>query len=171
MSTYIRDTSSVNLLKSSIVGNIGNSGSKGCSRNLFISVSSVVMDGSRGTIGIENEGGDNVLREGGKIPLAVLAASSFFCVFSVLSLLLLCVISSISAEQATSDCVTWEVTDVNYISTGSSWSSSVSAVSADFIVLETLLLLVTRSLARELGFGRGRGFKDPSLTKANLDDI
>ena len=57
------------------------------------------------------------------------------------------------------------------ISIGSSWSSSVSTVSADLIVLDTLLFLVTRSLPRRLGFGSGRGLDDPSLEKATFDDI
>ena len=104
--------------------------------------------------------------------LTVLADSNFLCFLcSTLSLLLLCLISSISAEEATSDWVTWDVADVNSINVGSSWSSSVSTVSADFIVLDTLLLLVIRSLPRELGFGSGRGFDDPSLEKATFDDI
>ena len=60
---------------------------------------------------------------------------------------------------------------MNSISIGSSWSSSVSTVSADLIVLDTLLFLVTRSLPRRLGFGRGRGLEDPSLEKATFDDI
>ena len=80
-------------------------------------------------------------------------------------------ISSISAEEATSDWVTWDVADVNSISIGSFWSSSVSTVSADFIVLDTLRFLVTLSLPRLLGFGRGRGLEDPSLEKATFDDI
>ena len=46
-----------------------------------------------------------------------------------------------------------------------------STVSADFIVLDTLRFLVTLSLPRLLGFGRGRRFDDPSLEKATFDDI
>ena len=46
-----------------------------------------------------------------------------------------------------------------------------STVSADFIVLDTLLFLVTLSLPREQGFGRGRCLEDPSLEKATFDDI
>ena len=60
---------------------------------------------------------------------------------------------------------------MNSISIGSSWSSSVSTVPADLIVLDTLLFLVTRSLPRRLGFGSGRGLDDPSLAKATFDDI
>ena len=161
---YLSVASSDNLLKSVIVGNIGKSGSNGSSKNRRISVSSLVMEATGGTIGIENVGGDDVFGEGGRIALTVLADSNFLCFLcSTLSLLLLCLISSISAEEATSDWVTWDVADVNSINVGSSWSSSVSTVSADFIVLDTLLLLVIRSLPRELGFGSGRGFDDPSL--------
>ena len=65
----------------------------------------------------------------------------------------------------------WDVADVNSISIGSSWSSSVSTVSADFIVLDTLRFLVTLSLPRLLVFGRGRGLEDPSLEKGTFDDI
>ena len=129
--------SSVNLLKSSIVGNIGKWGSNGSSIRRLISVSSLAMDGIGLDIGTENVGGDDVFGEGGKIAFTVLAASNCCCFFCFLSLRLLTFISSISAEEATSDWVTWEVADVNSISVGSSWSSSVSTVSADWIVLDT----------------------------------
>ena len=59
---------------------------------------------------------------------------------------------------------------MNSISIGSSWSSSVSVVSADFIVLDNLRFLVTLSLPRLLGFRSGRGFEDPSLEKSTFDD-
>ena len=96
------------------------------------------MDGIGLAIGIENAGGDDVFEEGGRIAFAFLAVSNHNCFCSFLSLLLLSLISSISAEEATSDWVTCDVADVNSISIGSSWSSSVSTVSADFIVLNTL---------------------------------
>ena len=168
---YLSVASSVNLLKSSIVGNIGKWGSNGSSIRRLISVSSLAMDGIGLDIGIENVGGDDVFVEGGRMAFAFLAVSNRNCFCSFLSLLLLPLISSISAEEATSDWVTWDVADVNSISIGSSWSSSVSTVSADFVVLDTLRFLVTLSLRRLLGFGRGRGFDDPSLEKATFHDI
>ena len=122
-------------------------------------------------IGTENMGGDDVFGEGGRIAFTVLAASNCCCFLCFLSLRLLSFISSISAEEATSDWVTWDVADVNSISIGSFWSSSVTTVSADLIVLDTLLFLVTHSLLRRLGFGRGRGLEDPSQEKATFDDI
>ena len=168
---YFSVASSVNLSKSSIVGNIGKCGSNGSSIKRLIYVSSLTMDGIDMAIGMENTGGDNVFREGGKLAFAFLAVSNRNCFCSFLSLLLLSLISSISAEQATSDCVTWDVTDLNSISIGSSWSSALSTVSADFIVLDTLRFLVTMSLLRLMGFGSGRGFDDPSLEMATFDDI
>ena len=128
------------------------------------------MGGLGLNIGTENVGGDDVFGEGGRIAFTVLAASDCCCFLCFLSLHLLSFISSISAEEATSDWVTWDVADVNSISIGSSWSSSVSTVSANLIVFDTLLFLVTRSLPRRLGFGSGRGFEDPSLEKATFDD-
>ena len=168
---YFSVASSVNLSKSSIVGNIGKWGSNGSSIRRLISVSSLAMDGIGLDIGTENVGGDDVLGEGGRIAFTVLAASNCCCFLCFLSLLLLHFISSISAEEATSDWVTWDVADVNSISLASSWSSSVSTVSAYLIVLDTLLFLVTPSLPRRLGFGSGRGLADPSLEKTTFDDI
>ena len=129
------------------------------------------MDGIGLDIGTENVGGDNVFGEGGSIAFTVLAASNCCRLLYFLSLRLLSCISSISAQEATPDWVTWEVADVNSISVGSSWSSSVSTDSADLIVLDTLLFLVTHSLPRRQGFGSGRGLDDPSLEKVTFDDI
>ena len=168
---YFSVGSSVNLLKSVTVGSIGNSGSNGSSKNGRISVSLLAMEAMGGTMGLENVGGDDVFGEGGRMALIVLADSSYVCFFSFLSLLLLCLISSLSAEDATSDWVTCDVADVNSISVGSSWSSSVYTVSADLIVLDTLRFLVTRSLLRLLAFWKGYGFAGPSREKATFDNI
>ena len=110
----------VKLLKSAIVGNIGNSGSNGYSKNRWISVSSLAMEAMGGTIGIEHVGGDDVFGKRGRMALTVLADDSYFCFFTFLSLLLLWLISSRSAEEATSDWVTCDVVDVNSIRVGSS---------------------------------------------------
>ena len=168
---YFNVASSVNLSKSSIVGNIGKCGSNGSSIRRLISVSSLAMDGIGLAIGMENAGDDDVFGEGGRMAFSFLAVFNRNCFCSFLSLLLLSLISSISAEEATSDWVMWDVADVNSISIGWSRSSSVSTVSANFIVLDTLRFLVTLSLPRLLGFGSGRGFEDPSLEKATFDDI
>ena len=168
---YFSVASSVNLSNSSIVGNIGKCGSNGSSIRRLISVSSLALDGIGLAIGMENAGGVDVFGEGGKMAFAFLADSNRNCFCSFLSLLLLSLISSISAEEATSDWLTWDVADVNCISIGWSWSSSVSTVSTDFNVLDTLRFLITLSLPRLLGFGSGRGFEDPSLEKATFDDI
>ena len=168
---YVSVASSVNLSKSSIVSNIGKCASDGSYISRPISVSSRAMDGIGLATGIVNVDGDDVIGEGGRMAFGFLADSNLNCFSSFLSLLLLSLISSISAKEAISNWVTLDVADVKFISIGSSWSSSVSTVSADFIVLETLLFLVTLSLPRLLGFGRGRGFDDPSLEKATLYHI
>ena len=100
---YYSVASSVNLSKSSIVGNIGKCGSNGSSIRCLISVSSLAMDGIGLAIGMENVGGDGVFGEGGRMAFAFLAVSNCNCFRSFLSLLLLSLISSISAEEATSD--------------------------------------------------------------------
>ena len=110
----------VKLLKSAIVGNIGNSGSNGYSKNRWISVSSLAMEAMGGTIGIEHVGGDDVFGKRGRMALTVLADYSYFCCFTFLSLLLLGLISSRSAEEATSDWITCNVGDINSIRVGSS---------------------------------------------------
>ena len=100
---YFSVASSVNLLKSSIVGNIGKCGSNGSSIKCLISVSSLAMDGIGLAIGMENAGGDDVLGEGGRMAFAFLAVSNCNCFCSFLSLLHLFLISSISPGEATSD--------------------------------------------------------------------
>ena len=100
---YFSVASSVNLSKSSIIGNIGKCGSNGSSIRRLISVSSLAMDGIGLAIGMKNAGSDDVFGEGGRMALAYLAVSNRNCFCSFLSLLLLSRISSISAEEATSD--------------------------------------------------------------------
>ena len=68
---YFSVASSVNLLKSSIIGNIGKWGSNGSSIRRLISVSSLAMDGIDLDIGTENVGGDDVFREGDRIAFTV----------------------------------------------------------------------------------------------------
>lgn len=129
---------------------------------------SLGLDRNGGAIGLDHIGGNDVFGEGGRMDFCLLTSSNCNTVFSFLSLCHRSLISSISELQLTSDWVTWDIADVNSINVGSSWSSSVSTVSADLIVLETRLLLVTLSLPRLLSFRSGRGLKDPSLKKATL---
>ena len=100
---YFSVASSVNLSKSSIIGNIGKCGSNGSSIRRLISVSSLAMDGIGLAFGMENGGSDDVFGEGGRMAFAFLAVSNRNCFCSFLSHLLLSLISSISAEEATSD--------------------------------------------------------------------
>ena len=100
---YFSVASSVNLSKSSIVGNIGKCCSNGSSIRRLISASSLAMDGNDLAIGMENAGGDHMFGEGGRMAFAFLAVSNHNCFCCFLSLLLLSLISSISAKEATSD--------------------------------------------------------------------
>ena len=90
---YLSVASSVNLLKSSIVGNIGKWGSNGSFIRRLISVSSLAMNGIGLDIGTENVGSDDVFGEGGRIAFTVLAASNCCCFLCFLFLLLLSLIS------------------------------------------------------------------------------
>lgn len=116
---YFSVASSVSQSKSSIEGNIGKCGSNSSSIRRLISVSSLAMDGISLATGMENVSGNDVFEEGGRMAFAFLAVSNRDCFCPFLSLLLLSLISSIPAEEVTSDCVTWDVADVNFISIGS----------------------------------------------------